>query len=171
MMKNIQKGFVQIILAIIAAIVVIGGIYYFSHTNTIANQPKSISDKNSATSTDKVITYKEKTIKVTDVPAMLVQKDVVFELGNSGNFKNVIFSPHFSKVAFSVRNAAHDFGWVYDFSTSQFIPLAFQYGGGIEVVGWKNENEVTLRLTTPKPSTTEQTFNLNSLSEYPKIAK
>jgi hypothetical protein len=101
---------------------------------------------------------------------MLVQKDTVFELG-SGEFRNVKFSPDGSKAVFAVRNAAHDFGWVYDFTTSKFIPLAFQYGGGVEVVAWKSDREVTLKLTTPKPETTEKTFNLNSLSEYPRLAQ
>jgi hypothetical protein len=43
-----------------------------------------------------------------------------------------------------------------------------KFEGGVDVVGWKNNNEVTLKLSTPKPSTSEQTFNLNSLPEYPK---
>jgi hypothetical protein len=113
--------------------------------------------------------YENRIIKSTDVPAMLVQKDTVFEGGKTGLYKDVKFSPSKTKAAFVIANGVHDFGWVYDFSQSKFIPLAFQYGGGVDIIGWKNENEVTLRLTTPKPESSEKTFNLNNLPEYPKV--
>ncbi|MES2437410.1 MAG: Ser-Thr-rich GPI-anchored membrane family protein [Patescibacteria group bacterium] len=115
------------------------------------------------------IFYENKIIKSVDVPAMLVQKDTVFEGGKSALFKEVIFSPSKTKAAFVVSNGVHDFGWVYDFITSKFIPLTFQYGGGVEIITWKNDSEVTLMLTTPKPESFEKTFNLNNLPEYPKV--
>jgi hypothetical protein len=117
------------------------------------------------------IMYEDKVIDTQDIPVMLVQKDTEFEVGKTGQFKDVKFSPDGAKAAFSVTNGVHDFGWVYDFANSKFIPLAFQYGGGVDVIDWKNNNEVTLRLRTPKPSTSEVTFNLNSLPEYPKLAQ
>jgi hypothetical protein len=121
--------------------------------------------------TKQEITYKDKTIKIADIPAMLVQKDTVFEVGKTGEFKDAMFSSDGTKVAFSVTNNVHDFGWVYDFAKSKFIPLTFQFEGGVDVIDWKNDNEVTLQLKTPKPSTSEVTFNLTSLPEYPKLAQ
>lgn len=163
-MKNTQRGFISIILILIVVVALAGGVYYFSQRSeikTAANQSWNAEE----------ITYNDKVIKANSIPAMLVQKDTVFEMGKDAEFKDVKFSPNGAKVAFAGRNPAHDFGWVYDFTTSTFIPLAFQYGGGVEVVGWKNDNEVTLKLTSPKPETTEKTFDLKNLPEYPKIDK
>ncbi len=113
-----------------------------------------------------------KEISVEALPEMLVGKDSSFGTSMGGGyFKDTQYSPNRKKVAFSVSNGVHDFGWVYDFTTSKFIPLTFQFEGGVDIIAWKSENEVTFKLTGPKPSTSEVTVNLNSLPEYPKLAQ
>jgi uncharacterized protein (UPF0333 family) len=161
-MKNTQRGFAHILILVIIAVLIIGGVGYYFIKNKNQNQVSNLRWSPGEIQNNGYY------IHAVDIPAMIVQKDTVFEAGKDAEFKDVEFSPDGSKVAFSVRNAAHDFGWVYEFKTLKFTPLTFQYGGGVDVIGWKNENEVTLKLTTPKPETTEKTFNLNALDEYPQ---
>jgi hypothetical protein len=168
-MKNTQRGFAPILAIMIIVVLIAGGIYYFSQKSEIKPDAQDKVTNSSDWNTQE-ITNNGKSLRASNIPPILVQKDTVFQAGRDAEFKDVKFSPDGTKVAFAVKNASHDFGWVYDFTTSKFIPLSFQYGGGVDVISWKNNNEVTLKLTTPKPSTSEVTFNLNALPEYPKVA-
>lgn len=112
------------------------------------------------------ITYGDKVITAADLPPMRVSEGAVFE--GQGEIRTVLFSPNNKKAAFVVTGV-HEFGWVYDFELEKLIPLAFQYGGGVDIVQWQKENIIELDITTPKPTKHKKVIDLNNLPEYPKL--
>ncbi len=117
------------------------------------------------------INFGQHSILTTRIPPMQVSDGAAFghRIGESGYFKTVLISPDATKIAFSTSNGVHDFAWVYDFDNEEFIPLSFQYGGGASVIRWEDNNSVTFELKTPKSSTEIKTFDLNNLSDYPRV--
>jgi len=105
-------------------------------------------------------------LSINDFPdSVQVSPEAYF--GSSDRFKDVKISPDDKWLAVSIGGAAHDFGWLYEISTKKLVPVAFQYGGGVDVKGWINDKEVVFEITSPKPETREKVVNVNDLPEYP----
>ncbi len=96
-----------------------------------------------------------------------VAKDTKF--GSSDRIKAANISPDKKRLSIAIGGVAHDFGWIYEVGTKNLFPVVFQYGGGVELSGWKTSTEVAFNVTTPEPKTIEQIIDLDNLAEYPKI--
>jgi len=170
-MKNSQNGLtVRLLVLIIILLVVGGGVYVYrnqkvdveTNSNLDSNIPKitSISET--------TIQVGSRTISINDFPdEVQVSKDASF--GSSEKINNAWLSPAGKWIAIAVGGSAHDFGWLYNMTTQELKPIAFSYGGGISIKEWKNNSEVVLIITSPKPETMEQVINVDQLPEYPKL--
>lgn len=107
-------------------------------------------------------------LTIDDFPdAIQVSKDASF--GSSDRITDVEVSPDNKWLSIAVSGAAHDFGWLYDISAKKLTPVAFSYGGGVNVKKWKNNKEAVFEITTAKPNTFEKIINIDKLPIYPGI--
>ncbi|MFW5973142.1 MAG: hypothetical protein ACOCTG_04045, partial [Bacteroidota bacterium] len=85
----------------------------------------------------------------TDVP---VSEEASF--GSDGFFSDVVLSPDGRYLALTISGAAHGFGWLYDLPAEERDPVAFQYGGSLEVVEWSPDDRfVVFRAHSPAETT------------------
>jgi hypothetical protein len=119
--------------------------------------------------TDSAITLSSGTIiSINDfADEVTVAEDTKF--GSSDKIKAANLSPDKKRLSIAVAGAAHDFGWIYEVDTKNLFPVVFQYGGEVDLGGWKNSTEVAFVVTTPEPKTIEKIIDLNNLDEYPKV--
>ncbi len=87
--------------------------------------------------------------------SMEVDEDV--EFGVSGQFTSAALSPDSNLIAFTISGAAHGGGWIAKLEqgpeASNITPVAFQYGGSVEVIEWSPDSRfVVFSLSTPAPS-------------------
>ncbi len=109
-------------------------------TGITANE-ESITDQNGNT-----------LVEVDNLPGGIqVSEDASF--GASGAISGAQLSPDNEWIAFATRGAAHDAGWLYEVASEEVTPVAFQYGGGIEVVEWSPDAQfIAFQAGTPAPS-------------------
>lgn len=105
------------------------------------------------------------TLSINDFPdGVQVAPDAAF--GSSDRIDDAKLSPDGKWVAVGVSGAAHGFGWLYEVASRKLSPVAFSYGGGVAVKGWKSDTEVIFTITTPKPDTFDISVDVNHLPEY-----
>lgn len=160
-------------------IVAIGaGLVWWINTG---NQPSD-----TATSTDPVATTTDEAVTVThgtssidvdgeqvlsiDDFADSIQVSADSTFGGSERIKSAVLSPDNQWIAIAVTGAAHDFGWVYNRDSEMLRPVAFQYGGGVEVSEWQDNTTVIFDITSPEPDSTQKMIDVTDLPEYPRVA-
>lgn len=84
-----------------------------------------------------------------DVPGSVAVSEEA-EFGVAGPFTGVELSPDKSWIALTMSGAAHGSGWLYDIGDEELIPVAFQYGGGVEILEWSPDSQfMAFRIGTP----------------------
>lgn len=135
---KISKSF--IFFGIIFIFATMAALWGFSATD----QEESVVEDKQDVATEESIAWDEETITDGDGRVLLTRDDVPdsmqvseeAEFGTAGSFGSAVMSPDSDWVAFTIQGAAHDGGWLYAVDTGETVPVAFQYGGGLDVLEW-----------------------------------
>lgn len=148
----------QLYIGILVFAVVVGAVLW-GISSSDRDMPDSVDNENEAPVED--ISLSEESIEdqegdvlisADDVPGS-IQVSENSEFGVSGSFTSAKLSGDKEWIAFATGGAAHDAGWLYEIRTEEVLPVAFQYGGGVEVIEWSPDSQyVAFMIGSPAPS-------------------
>ena len=89
--------------------------------------------------------------------------------GSSDAITKAVLSPDDNWIAIGVAGAAHEFGWMYNVLLDNVVPVAFQFGGGVEPIIWRADSKyIVFSITSPGDFTRLKLVNVLEMTEYPE---
>lgn len=156
--NKLSRKQIFILVFVLAAIAAFFGAFYSVDKNRINSIEWN--ENQITTETEEVLLTAE------EVPSS-IQVSEHSEFGVSGPFRDVSLSPDKEWIAFSMSGAAHGSGWIYEIDSQRTIPVAFQYGGGIEIIEWSPDSQyVAFNIGTPAPSEYIKVVNRDNIDEF-----
>lgn len=163
-------------LVVIAVLIVLGVVVYTTTGSETDNNGQNATSTN-GTSTAVTVSHATSSVSVNGAQVLHVddfadriQVSADSTFGGSDRITGTALSPDEKWIAIEVSGAAHAFGWLYNRDNEQLRPVAFQYGGSVEINQWRDATTVVFDVTSPKPETEQKVINVTDLPEYPRVA-